>query len=126
MMKPIHTCTCSTYKGCFLQPPSNKRKKLDLPKEGEIVAILTESLGDTPWLGQVEKAQGGDLSILWMEGSYSSAWKVATIRKGKKTLKWRDTVSVKTVILSGITLTENDELTKELVSFIKDTYSSYF
>ena len=45
------------------------------------MAILTESLEDAPWLGQVEKAQGGDLSILWMEGSYSSAWKVATIQK---------------------------------------------
>ena len=77
-----------------------------------------ENIEEAPWLGQVEKAQGGDLSILWMEGSYTSTWKVTTIRKGKKIFKWRDTVSIKTVILNGIRLTENNELTKELVALL--------
>ena len=103
-----------------------KRKKNNLPKEGEIVALLTETLEDAPWLGQVESVEGEELTILWMEGSYSSPWKVATICKGSKTLPWRDTVSVNTIILSGIYLTENSELTDDIVVLIKDTYSSYF
>ena len=61
-----------------------------------------------------------------MEGSYNTSWKAATIRKRKNTVQWRDTVSAETVILSGISLTENNELTKDVVALIKDTYSSYF
>ena len=83
-------------------------------------------LEDAPWLGQVESVEGEELTILWMEGSYSSPWKVATICKGSKTLPWRDTVSVNTIMLSGIYLTENSELTDDIVVLIKDTYSSYF
>ena len=117
--------------GLFLQLASapNKRKKTCLPKRKknnlpEIVALLTETLEGAPWLGQVESVEGEELTILWMEGSYSSPWKVATICKGSKTLPWRDMVSVNTIIL--IYLTENSELTDDIVVLIKDTYSSYF
>ena len=94
--------------------------------EGQLVAVLTETLEEAPWLGKVERIDGGNLSIVWMEGSYTSSWKPATIRKQKKIVEWRDTVPVETVILSDITLTENDELTKDSVRLIKDTYSTYF
>ena len=49
-----------------------------------------------------------------------------TIHKRKQIVERRDEVPVETVILSGITLTENNELTKDLVRLIKDTYSTYF
>ena len=110
--------------GLFSQPPPPKRIKTNVLKEGDIVAILTETLEEAPWLAQVTKVEGRNLSIIWMEGSYTSLWKVATVRQGSKTLEWRDRVSVKTVVLSGISLTENKKLTTDLVSEIKDTYST--
>ena len=36
-----------------------------------------------------------------------------------------ETVSVKTVILSGINFTKNNVLTKDSVALMKDTYSNY-
>ena len=94
--------------------------------EGQLVAVLTETLKEAPWLGKVERIEGKNLSIVWIEGSYNSSWKPATICKRKKIVEWRDTVPVETVILSDITLTENNELTKDSVRLIKDTYSTYF
>lgn len=112
--------------GLFSQPPPPKRIKTNVPKEGDIVAILTETLEEAPWLAQVTKTEGRNLSIIWMEGSYTSSWKVATVRQGKRTVEWRDRVSVNTVVLSGISLTVNNKLTTDLVSEIKYTYSTYF
>ena len=94
--------------------------------EGQLVAVLTETLEEAPWLGKVERIEGGTISIVWMEGSYTSSWKPATICKRKKIVEWRDTVSVETVILSDITLTESSELTKDSVRLIKETYRTYF
>ena len=81
---------------------------------------------EVPWLGKVDGVEGGNLLIVWMEGSYSSSWKPATIHQRKKFGELRDTVPVETVILSGITLTENNRLTKDSVRLIKDTCSPYF
>lgn len=48
----------------FLYSPLlTREKKNDLPKEGKMVAILTESLEEAQWLGQVEKAQGDLLTL---------------------------------------------------------------
>ena len=70
--------------GLFSQPRPPKRIKTT--KEGDIVAILTETLEEAPWLAQVTKVEGRNLSIIWMEGSYTSSWKVATVRQGSKTV----------------------------------------
>ena len=73
--------------GLFSQPPPPKRIKTNVPQEGDIVAILTETLAEAPWLAQVTKVEGRNLSIIWMEGSYTS-WEGGYIPYAKEVKLW--------------------------------------
>ena len=114
----------------FFQPPPSKRAKqrpTEHPVEaGQLVAVLTESLSDAPWLGKVKEVYESNYKIVWMEGTYDSVWRQAAIKKGKKHIPWVDTIARETVILSGIKLNKDNKLSSNVVELLKETYSSYF
>lgn len=53
-------------------------------QSGHLVALRTESLKGTPWIGKVIATKQNQVTVVWMEGGYSKPWKVAQHRvKGK-------------------------------------------
>jgi len=98
-------------------------------QEGQLVAVLTERLEDSPWLGKIKrvKLDGTDsLRIVWLEGTYSSKWRAAKIKKRRKMVDWEDTIKAETIILSRFTLGKDSKLAKETVKLLKELYISYF
>ena len=124
-------------------PPSSKRPRVennglsapvpeshhDNYREGQLVAVLTERLEDSPWLGKIKEVKldgTGSLRIVWLEGTYSSKWRAAKIKKGRKMVDWEDTIKAETVILSRFSLGKDNRLAKETVKLLKELYISYF
>ena len=91
-----------------------------------MVALLTEKEDEAPWLGRIKEVTSDTVRLVWLDGGYTTKWKTARTKVGRKMVDWEDTVSKKSIILSGFKLNENSKLDINTVRLIKDTYASYF
>ena len=95
-------------------------------QEGSMVALLTETLDDAPWLARVKKVESETVRLVWLEGGYNSKWKIARTKVGRRMVDWEDTVSRSCVILSGFRLNKSSKLNVNTVKLVQNTYASYF
>ena len=58
-----------------------------------------------------------------MDGGWNKQWKELKIRKGRKLVEWKDTISKDTVILCAIELTKSSRLKAATVEYLKEEYS---
>ena len=54
------------------------------------------------------------LEVVWMDGGWNKQWKELKIRKGRKLVEWKNTISKNTVILYAIELTKSSRLIRQL------------
>ena len=92
-------------------------------QSGHLVAVLTESLQDAPWIAQVTEIEGDKVSVVWMEGDYNQQWKVAKHSVKGKLVEWRDVVEKHTIILYAFQLTKASKLRKTTVNALKSLYN---
>ena len=95
-------------------------------QEGSVVALLTETPQEAPWLARVKRVEGDAVRIVWLEGGYSTKWKAARIKVGRKMINLDDTVSRKCIILSGFRLNRNSKPDSNIAKLIQVTYASHF
>lgn len=93
---------------------------------GDLIAVQTEVEADAPWIAKVVDVFDHEVGIVWMEGSYSSQWKVAKVKNGKKVVDWKDKVSRESIVLCGFDFTPSSRLKKKTVKELKELYSQYF
>ena len=91
-----------------------------------MVALLTETPEEAPWLASVKKVEGDTIRLIWLEGSYTTKWKTARIKVGRKIVDWEDAASRSSIILSGFRLTKNSKPDSSTVKLIQDTYATHF
>ena len=95
-------------------------------QEGSIVALLTETLDEAPWLAKIKRVDEDTVTLVWLEGDYSKKWKTARVKVGRRAVDWEDRISKTSILLSGLKLNKSSKLGKDTVRLIQDTYSSYF
>lgn len=95
-------------------------------KEGLLVALLTETKEEAPWLGRVMKIDGDSITLVWLEGQYNTKWKPCKVKIRRRMVEWEDTVRKDSIILSGFSLNKNNKLDNNTVQLLKETYNSYF
>ena len=95
-------------------------------QEGSVVALLTETPDEAPWLARVKKVDRDTVRLVWLEGGYNTKWKTARIKVGRRMVDWEDTVSRTCIILSGFTFNKSSKLHTNTARLIQDTYASYF
>lgn len=91
-----------------------------------MVALLTETLDEAPWLARVTKVERDTVRLVWLEGGYNTKWKAARIKVGRRMVDWEDAISRSCIILSGFRLNKSSKLDTNTVRLIQDTYASYF
>ena len=91
-----------------------------------MVALLTETPEEAPWLARVKKVEGDTVRLVWLEGGYTTKWNTARIKVGRRMVDWEDTVSKSCIILSGFRFNKSSKLDINIVKLIQDTYASYF
>ena len=90
-----------------------------------MIAVQTEVEADAPGIAKVVDVYDHEVGIVWMEGSYSSQWKVAKVKNGKKVMDWND--SFKRINrLVWIEFTALLRLKRKTVKELKELYSDYF
>ena len=91
-----------------------------------MVALLTETLDEAPWLAKVKNVESDAVRLVWLEGGYNTKWRTAKVKVGRRIVDWGDTVSTTCIILSGLKLNKSSKLDIDTVRLIQDTYASYF
>ena len=79
-----------------------------------MVALLTETPEEAPWLGRVKKVEGDTIRLVWLEGDYTTKWKTARMKVGRRMVDWEDKVIRRSIILSGFRLNKTVNLTATL------------
>lgn len=93
---------------------------------GTYVAVLTETEKDAPWIARVTSTcEDGSVEVVWMEGTYDGQWKVATFKKGRRLIEWKDNISHDSIIMYGVELVDGC-LDKTIVDELKDLYKQCF
>ena len=116
------------YTGPY-RPPSSRILQVSNTKElseGHLVAVRCENYEKEPTLGKVLKVYSDSVDIVWLEGDYSKAWKIARHRdpKNKRRLvDWTDIVPKSSILLFDFKLTSKNHLRKSSVEHLKKIYS---
>ena len=94
-------------------------------KEGQLVAVHCDNCSQEPLIAKVEDVKGDDIEIVWLEGGYMKAWKVAKtqdLKNKRKKVDWRDTLPRSSVILFDFKLTSSNHLRKATIAHLKKAY----
>ena len=81
--------------------------------------------GLEPLVAIVEGIKQENEEVVWMEGGYTNAWRVAKQldpKNRRKKFDWKDIVPKASIILFDFKLTSNTHLTKLTVDRLKKTY----
>ena len=67
-----------------------------------------------PLIAKVEEVHHDSLDVVWLEGSYTRAWKVAKRKKEHNLVEWTDTIPKISVILFDFQLTKSNRPRKAI------------
>ena len=94
-------------------------------RPGDLVAVRTDHIEGTPWIGKVIKVDGDKVKLVWMEGGYDKPWKVTKIQTRGRKVEWKDSVPLCSIILFGFELTKGGKLKHCTVKELKSSYAEY-
>lgn len=97
---------------------------MDAVEKGMLVALNVENCPLRPLIAKVEEVHHESLDIVWLEGSYTRAWKVAKKKEGRNSVEWTDTIPKNSVILFDFQLTKSNRLRKATVEHLKEAYAN--
>ena len=117
-------CSLQVYTGSY-RPRDKEVTSVEdtssLSKD-DLVAVVCENCEIEPTIGRVEEINGNDVDIVWLEGTYQTAWKVAKHRDPRnrsRMVEWRDTVPKESIILFQFQLTATKHLRKRTQERLK-------
>ena len=101
------------YTGSYRRPQQTTRQILNVEtlegiSIGHLVAVNVENCDLRPLIARIKNISNNELEIVWLEGSYSRAWKVAKRKEGRALVEWTDTVPKTSVILYDFELTKQN------------------
>ena len=116
------------YVGAYRNPNSIIRsviseESIDTIEKGQLVALNVENCHLKPLIAKVLEVNEETIDVVWLEGSYSKAWKVAKKKEGRDLVDWIDTVPKSSVILFDFQLTRSDRLRKATIKHLKAAYT---
>ena len=94
-----------------------------------LVALVAENSDNQPLLGQVLEIMETEVKIVWLEGDYSSSWKIAKYidpNNKRKKVEWTDVVTKQAIILFNFQLTTTNHLRKATVTHLKRKYAEIY
>ena len=92
-------------------------------EEGQLFAVYCEESSTDPKIGKCITAHGVTVRLSWLQGSYSTAWKLWRKRSGRHMVDWEDDVSTSSIILFDFKLTKTHHCIKSTVAHLKETYA---
>ena len=118
------------YTGAYRNPRHTVKEVLNVDtlegiQDGHLVALNVENCHLRPLIARVLSSSDNELEIVWLEGTYSGAWKVAKKKDGRRVVDWIDTVPKEAVILFDFELTKTNKLRKATVQHLKAAYSHH-
>ena len=96
----------------------------DVEKD-QLVAVSCENYDRTPVLGRIMEVLEKEIDTVWLEGDYSTAWRVAKHQDPKnrrRKIEWKDRIPKSSVILYDFKLTSTNHLRKVTVEHLKKAY----
>ena len=96
--------------------------------KGDLIAVICENCDLEPTIARVEEISCTDVEIVWLEGAYDKAWKVAKHRDPRnksRMVEWRDAVPKESIILFAFELTATRHLRKRTIDHLKSIYSDF-
>ena len=91
----------------------------------QLVAVQCENCELEPLIARVEGIKQDNVEVVWMEGGYTKAWRVAKQldpKNRRKKIGWKDTIPKSSIILFDFKLTSNNHLRKSIVDHLKKTF----
>ena len=94
--------------------------------KGHLVAVNCENCDKEPLIARVLEVQEEEVDIVWLEGEYSKAWRVAKHRDPsdrRRMVDWRDSIPKSSIILFDFELTTTNHLRRATIEHLKSTYA---
>jgi len=116
------------YTGRYRRPQQTTRQILNVEtleglSIGQLLGLNVENCDLRPLIARITNVTNNELEIIWLEGSYSRAWKVAKRKEGRTLVEWTDTVPKTSVILYDFELTNKHYLRKATIQHLKEVYN---
>ena len=73
----------------------------------------------------LERDESGLLTIKWMDGTWTSRWKIYLYYEGRKKVPWIERIDSKQVIMEGIKLTPTGYLPQSTQRELKQLYETF-
>ena len=90
-----------------------------------LVAVTCDNYDQEPVLARVTDVLDEEIDIVWLEGDYSKAWRVAKHldpKNRRKMVEWKDRIPKASVILYDFKLTATNHLRKATINHLKKAY----
>ena len=91
--------------------------------KGVLVAVLCEGNSLEPAIGTCIGVHQDTITVQWLKGSYSTAWKPWKIKEGRKNVDWNDEIPKSAVLLYDFELTKTGHLRKRTIEHLKASYN---
>ena len=114
----LYTCECFT----LLIAPIAKLLSATVTIRGQHTC---ENCELEPLVSIVERIKQDNVEVVWMEGGYTKAWRVAKQldpKNHRKKFDWKDIVPKSSIIMFDFKLTSNNHLRKLTVDHLKKSY----
>ena len=116
------------YTGAYRNPRHTVRAVLNVDtleelQVGHLIALNFENCSLRPLIARILSSSDNELEIVWLEGSYTGAWKVAKKKDGHTLVDWTDRVPKQSVILFDFELTKSNRLRKATVQHLRAAYN---
>ena len=92
-------------------------------EKGQLVAFNVENCHLRPLIARVTDVDDDTMDVLWLDGGYNKAWKIAKKREGRAMVDWVDNVPKSSVILFDFQLTSKNRLRKATIEHLKEAYN---
>ena len=117
------------YTGSYRHPGTQVTESdLSQLHVGHLVAVIVENCDDELLIGKVLEVFDDDISIVWMQGEYTTTWKTARQidpRNRRKKIDWTDIIPKASVLLFAFEFTSTNRLRKTTVEHLKKKYATY-
>ena len=89
-----------------------------------VATYISDYRDEIPQIGKIVNVEGlpNSITIEWLQGTYSSIWKVCKKREGRALVPWVEEIP-KTAIISSVKLTKGQRLPGSVRDKLKSLYA---
>lgn len=100
-----------------------RREEEDIMPSSLVATFVPEYRDEIPQIGRVLTVEEEVVTIEWLQGTYSSLWKVCKRREGRNVVPWVEDIP-KTAIISKVELTKGQRLPGAVKTKLKSLYAN--